>query len=1009
MGLLTYIKNRIRSKLVPIGGTLATPTDDETFATHISNEGLGGPFTARTLEEMAQIPIERLTPGCFCTVLEHVRPNGSLFTRVRFVLDPRVTDWQALLHSNVLRIANISNYDISQYWRIDSEIGTFQDTLETQYAVAYDYGNPIGPERPYFYEPYITKERYQAGYANNTDATTIWHTEFDPLTDKYERKRFGSQSDWGIPVLITGESYVAGDYIDNMFKWVDKGIVIIAPPSMIDGASNSNPEGWQGTPAVPDGLNYYDYIQLHDLYQITATKTVFGILKTPWTIKKISTDPNLIRYGHNPGSTDYIGENGEDTADWRGYYTPNKDSHMAIRLTTDSAWRIEMIDNEEGEYVDFIFKLFPIGYEPLESDRPTISNPFGVQEPDNPNTGCYDSPPVNIPLDEVLHRSVGRKYNNGILKPSGWSFWTRADGLDVVQVHIEPSDTAFKHKGETVSPSVITMTANFTKGGEDIVPTENYKWYKGIVEPANEIIKGSAVGVSANHTISGTNNDTLTIDPDAVDSAQTYHIKAMYGGEDYYDVQTILDVTDAVGIIAVIEAPGGFIYKNGQGSKTFKGVLYENGIEVTTGLSYAWTLNNENITPANNQHQVTVIGDQVDGQEVLKVVITRNGVSYTWTETLVDLNDADQPMFEWSINGVDWSSNPSGAVYMRTSVDGGLTWSAAILIKGENAPFNGGFERNVYINMSTKPTASGLTASLFPNAISGKQWTSGPTALQSGELYTWFTKAFFQKNPANNDTALTTTNWTMVGSWSDAVRTNGIDGEGSSVPGPIGNPGWTPIFANPADGARVVQRVVDWTNPVAGATGKPATGMYVSSTGFTTNISSAQNIKGPKGDDGIFMASDFWDGDEMLVKHQEGSPIDTYVSIRLRKSRVGIVYYTITGRKTTSGGDKFLEHFLGTSTGSFAKYVPLDSFYYGQSISFYNDTLRWRTYTVHLAMPVSPIFKNGEIKRDWVGMAFIGQRVNTNDFYLLTHIAGTWNYTATGTYMVYDGYYGMQR
>jgi hypothetical protein len=58
-----------------------------------------------------------------------------------------------------------------------------------------------------------------------------------------------------------------------------------------------------------------------------------------------------------------------------------------------------------------------------------------------------------------------------------------------------------------------------------------------------------------------------------------------------------------------------------------------------------------------------------------------------------------------------------------------------------------------------------------------------------------------------------------------------------------GDNGWTPVMRTAADGTRIVFEVYDWT----GGTGtKPGTG-YVSSSGLTSNIASATNVRGAQG------------------------------------------------------------------------------------------------------------------------------------------------------------------
>jgi len=66
----------------------------------------------------------------------------------------------------------------------------------------------------------------------------------------------------------------------------------------------------------------------------------------------------------------------------------------------------------------------------------------------------------------------------------------------------------------------------------------------------------------------------------------------------------------------------------------------------------------------------------------------------------------------------------------------------------------------------------------------------------------------------------------------------------SSGEGSDGTNGWTPVSAIVADGERRVHQIVDWT----GGTGqKPASGLYVGPTGFTSLIAEAVDIRGGVG------------------------------------------------------------------------------------------------------------------------------------------------------------------
>lgn len=63
--------------------------------------------------------------------------------------------------------------------------------------------------------------------------------------------------------------------------------------------------------------------------------------------------------------------------------------------------------------------------------------------------------------------------------------------------------------------------------------------------------------------------------------------------------------------------------------------------------------------------------------------------------------------------------------------------------------------------------------------------------------------------------------------------------------------GWTPVFSVVARGSDQVLQVINWTNPNPSATNKPNFPVYVGSSGFTTVLADAVNIKGPQGTQGL--------------------------------------------------------------------------------------------------------------------------------------------------------------
>lgn len=102
--------------------------------------------------------------------------------------------------------------------------------------------------------------------------------------------------------------------------------------------------------------------------------------------------------------------------------------------------------------------------------------------------------------------------------------------------------------------------------------------------------------------------------------------------------------------------------------------------------------------------------------------------------------------------------------------------------------------------------------------------------------------------PVELQTSATHIQWRYVGSgtWTNLVALSAITGAtgADGTDGIDGSNGWTPVFANVADGSRFVQQITDW---VGGEGTKPATGKYVGATGLVTLIADAVDIRGASG------------------------------------------------------------------------------------------------------------------------------------------------------------------
>lgn len=78
---------------------------------------------------------------------------------------------------------------------------------------------------------------------------------------------------------------------------------------------------------------------------------------------------------------------------------------------------------------------------------------------------------------------------------------------------------------------------------------------------------------------------------------------------------------------------------------------------------------------------------------------------------------------EYSVDGINWTTSTTGAIYMRTSPDGGTTWTDAIRIKGETGA-QGASGSGLYVSISD-PTETSAT------------YTNGQLGTFAGYNYIW--------------------------------------------------------------------------------------------------------------------------------------------------------------------------------------------------------------------------------------------------------------------------------
>lgn len=258
--------------------------------------------------------------------------------------------------------------------------------------------------------------------------------------------------------------------------------IVKTPPRTIAGLPNNLPAGWSDT--IPGGSA--------QLWEITAQKSVYGQLKTPWTLKKVAEDPDFIRYSDSPSphpdiaagvNTPATTSSGGDTAliaaGWLSVY--NNQNFIATRELDPgpniyTSWLVQKINEESGEFIDRVYKLFDLNLDPtsLFLTPPTLADPT--------SEGWSDVPLVETST-KINYESQARKFFDGTLK-TPWTKPIPYTGKDVFidTIDATPGDNFKYDDAGAVVPATITLQANIYKGTaslwEDVGVTITYVWVR---------------------------------------------------------------------------------------------------------------------------------------------------------------------------------------------------------------------------------------------------------------------------------------------------------------------------------------------------------------------------------------------------------------------------------------------------------------------------------------------------------------------------------------------------
>lgn len=569
----------------------------------------GAPQTFDSLATLIAFHPFKMSRGMNATVLNF--PEISIVSSFRLIGDPAF-----MIDGAKETIVTIDNY--TTYWELVDEV---RSTAITVYMYAPDGPGGGAPIYPYTvsseltagWEPVFNSNKGHRWMRFRTDdvdtnADGVYDNWTQPIrvsdaftTGDYIENRFKRQA-VDVTVYSSEVGLVSGNYYSVLTGTIDKddnGIISVfgigftfeyivgagisytfntatvqetvpAPPRTVNGLPNNDPsaDGWQDTiPTAPVG---------EQLWQIWAQKSVYGQLKSDWRIKQVNEDPDFIRYSNsasphpdtivNTTTVATLGSAGDLALIAEGWVSAyDNNVFMAqrdlISVGLYTAWSIQKIDEESGEFTDNVFKLFDLN---LDSDDISLQPPVGR---DALAEGWSDAP-ITEPSDgtQINYISTARKFFDGTLK-TPWSSPVPYTGKDAWNDVIS-SDTGddFKYdKLGVVTPTQIVLTSKLYKGIAEmwISNTITYVW-EIVFNGAGGLPPGTQAGLQGGQPLFYYNavaidnpgdpthiqiGQFVTVLPDAIDGkgiikcTQTIEISA--GNTiDFIEEFSILDVTD---------------------------------------------------------------------------------------------------------------------------------------------------------------------------------------------------------------------------------------------------------------------------------------------------------------------------------------------------------------------------------------------------------------------------------------------------------------------------------
>lgn len=526
-------KIQLQGELVPDGGNIFQPVTDANYIK-------GALQTFGSTAELVAFHPALLKRGQSVKVVTADPLTVLKITEFVLMADP------ATMYNAQTLAINVTVDNFLDFWKAkDETLSSFERVPE------YAPDGPNGSKPPY---PYEDAPAFEANWTPVYDASK-GHKWLRFRDDDVDDNSDGIFDNWTIPIAL-GSSILAGDFLANAYTrenitatvasnqgqlvvtnlgtddsgWYqvltgdidnDDGTTIInltigkyfkyeaantytfnngatcvqtlpPPPTNISGASNDD-----GVYTALSGLSsiiYTDDIPVgtDQLWEILGQKSVYGSLKSDWSIRKILENPSLTRYaigfsalpgtvcgtdddaGAEPFNTNLINIGWEPSFVQGTVYLATRTLTGGSPIYTD--WNIQKIVGESGEYKDRVFKLFPINTDFDQETPPSGSDAIAEGWSDQP---LQETPTLINGISESI------KFFDGTLK-TPWSTpvpYTGQDAFNDLIVSDFGNSFKFDPNGGTPTvpvPAQMTLEAQLFSGITKLWPNEviNYSWVR---------------------------------------------------------------------------------------------------------------------------------------------------------------------------------------------------------------------------------------------------------------------------------------------------------------------------------------------------------------------------------------------------------------------------------------------------------------------------------------------------------------------------------------------------